>query len=80
VQPDERSALHARTHDDLVLQLLVGALEVSRLVDQLHRLASLNADADAVSAGKLADAIAIMSEVRAGLIRDADRLTATRSP
>ena len=40
-------------------------------------LAAVNADADSVSAGKLADAIALMSKVRAGLIRDADRLTDT---
>ena len=62
------------------MALLCAAIEASDALGELHQLAVLCATTDPVTAAQVADAIAVLQDVRATMIRDADTLTALMVP
>jgi hypothetical protein len=54
--------------------LLTKAVHATYVLDQLHRLAASDPRDDPIASARVADAITSMTQVRATLIRNADRL------
>ena len=65
---------------EVVTLLLHAAVQTAYAIDRLQRLAEQNAGADPAALGQVGDAITVLTEVRATLIRDADRLGNATSP